>query len=45
VSTIKRWVDLGAVDATRTLGKHLLIRLSEVFWFAREQGLPHAELE
>lgn len=45
VSTIKRWVDLGALDATRTLGKHHLIQLYEVFWFAREQGLPHAELE
>jgi excisionase family DNA binding protein len=39
VSTIKRWVDSGAMTATRTLGKHRLIARSEAERFAREQGL------
>ena len=45
VSTIKRWVDSGTLRASRTVGKHRLIRLSEALRFAREQGLPHANLE
>jgi MerR family transcriptional regulator, light-induced transcriptional regulator len=45
VSTIKRWVDSGALRATRTVGRHRLIRLSEALRFARSQGLPHANLE
>ncbi len=38
-STIKRWVDSGALKATRTVGKHRLIPLSEVLRFARENNL------
>ena len=45
VSTIKRWIDSGVLTGTRTVGKHRLIRLSEALRFAREQGLPQAELE
>ena len=40
VSTIKRWVDAGAMAATRTIGKHRLIPLSEAVRFARSSGLP-----
>ena len=43
VSTIKRWVDSGALRATRTLGKHRLIRRDEIEQFAREQGLRFRE--
>jgi excisionase family DNA binding protein len=45
VSTIKRWVDSGMLRASRTVGKHRLIRRSEALRFAKEQGLPHADLE
>ena len=45
VSTIKRWVDSGALGATRTVGRHRLIRLSEALQFARRWGLPRANLE
>jgi excisionase family DNA binding protein len=39
VSTIKRWVDSGALTARRTVGKHRLIARSEAERFARTQGL------
>src|SRR4051812_8816651 len=45
ISTIKRWVDSGALRASRTVGKHRLIRLDEAVRFAKAQGLPHADLE
>src|SRR3954471_14419857 len=45
VSTIKRWVDSGTLRASRTVGKHRLIRRSEALRFARELGLPHEGLE
>lgn len=44
VSTIKRWVDVGALGATRTVGRHRLIPLSEAVQFARKRGLPHEGL-
>ena len=45
VSTIKRWVDSGALRATRTIGKHRMVPVSEAIRFARTQNLPHAELQ
>ncbi len=45
VSTIKRWVDSGALRATRTIGKHRLVPVSEAIRFARTQNLPHAGLQ
>ena len=44
VSTIKRWVDLGELPATRTVGGHRLIPLSGALRFAEAQGLPTAGL-
>lgn len=44
-STIKRWVDAGALRATRTLGGHRLIPRSEAYRFAREQNLNDADWE
>jgi len=44
-STIKRWVDSGALTASRTLGRHRLIPLSEALSFARRQGLSVEGLE
>ncbi len=40
VSTIKRWVDSGVLDATRTMGKHRLVALSSALRFAREGKYP-----
>lgn len=40
VSTIKRWVDSGALRATKTVGKHRLVSLAEALRFAREQEMP-----
>ena len=40
VSTIKRWVDVGAMDATRTMGRHRLIPLSAALSFARRERFP-----
>lgn len=45
VSTIKRWVDADALMASRTVGRHRLIPLSEAVRFARQQGLPQLGLE
>lgn len=45
VSTIKRWVDSGMIQAARTAGKHRLIPFSEALRLAREQGFPAANLE
>jgi excisionase family DNA binding protein len=45
VSTIKRWVDAGDLKASRTVGKHRLILLSEATRFARRQGLSVEGLE
>ena len=54
VSTIKRWVDSGTIQAVRTVGKHRLIPRSEAVRVAQElklevgrirnlTGIPHAE--
>jgi MerR family transcriptional regulator, light-induced transcriptional regulator len=45
VSTIKRWIDSGALPASRTAGKHRLVPFSEAVRFARRQGLPLEKLE
>src|SRR6516162_6575664 len=45
VSTVKRWVDAGALQAARTVGKHRLIPVSDALRLAREQGLPHTDLQ
>jgi excisionase family DNA binding protein len=45
VSTIKRWIDSGALHATRTMGRHRLVRLSDASRFAQEQGLSEIRLE
>jgi MerR family transcriptional regulator, light-induced transcriptional regulator len=38
-STVKRWVDAGAIEATRTIGKHRLVTLSSALRFARQERL------
>ncbi|QEH34129.1 B12 binding domain protein [Aquisphaera giovannonii] len=38
VSTVKRWVDTGVIDARRTVGNHRLIPRSEAIRMARELG-------
>ena len=43
-STIKRWVEAGLLEATRTVGNHRRIPLSAAIRFAREKGLPHVNL-
>lgn len=40
VSSIKRWVDSGALEATRTMGKHRLVSLSSALQFARREKFP-----
>jgi excisionase family DNA binding protein len=40
VSTVKRWVDSGAIEATRTMGKHRLVALSSALKFARQEKFP-----
>ena len=43
-STIKRWVDSGAISATRTMGRHRLVALSSALKFAREEKFPTESL-
>jgi excisionase family DNA binding protein len=45
VSTVKRWVDSGALGATRTVGKHRLVPRAEAYRFARERNLRDADWE
>ena len=40
VSSIKRWVDSGALAASRTMGKHRMVPLSGALQFARREQLP-----
>ncbi len=40
VSSIKRWVDSGVLEATRTQGRHRLVSLSSALEFARRVKLP-----
>ena len=40
VSSIKRWVDSNALEATRTTGKHRLVPLSAALEFARREKFP-----
>ncbi|MHC5538156.1 helix-turn-helix domain-containing protein [Singulisphaera rosea] len=40
VSTVKRWVDTGALKATRTVGRHRLIPLSEAIRLAQSLDRP-----
>jgi MerR family transcriptional regulator, light-induced transcriptional regulator len=40
VSTIQRWVDAGAIEATRTMGKHRRVLLSSALEFARRERFP-----
>ncbi len=44
VSTIKRWVDSGAMEATRTMGRHRLVLLSGALEFARRENFSLAGL-
>lgn len=44
-STIKRWVNKGDLVATRTVGMHRLIPLSEALRFAKRQGFSPESLE
>lgn len=40
VSSVKRWVDSGVLEATRTTGKHRLVALSSALLFARREKFP-----
>ena len=44
-SSIKRWVDDGAITSTKTAGGHRRIAVSEAISFIRRQGLTIAEGE
>jgi excisionase family DNA binding protein len=44
VSTVKRWIDDGKIDATRTVGKHRLVPLSGVVRFAKREKFPAERL-
>ncbi|MDE2507879.1 MAG: helix-turn-helix domain-containing protein [Planctomycetota bacterium] len=45
VSTVKRWVDSGRLEAARTIGKHRLIRPSDALRLASELNLAVDVLE
>lgn len=40
MSTVKRWIDSGRIEATRTVGKHRLVPLSGVVRFAKKGKFP-----
>ena len=40
VSSVKRWVDAGALQATRTMGRHRLVLLSSALSFAQREQFP-----
>ena len=40
ISSIKRWIDKGAIRATKTMGKHRLVALSHALKFARDEQYP-----
>lgn len=44
VSSIKRWVDLGELPATRTVGGHRLVSLSGAIKFALARDLPTRQI-
>lgn len=44
VSSIKRWVDAGVIEATRTMGRHRLVLLSSALSFARREKFPVEDL-
>jgi excisionase family DNA binding protein len=39
-STVRRWVDSGAINVSRTTGGHRRIDLSDAIGFIRESGMP-----
>jgi len=43
-SSVKRWVDKGVIEATKTSGKHRLVALSSALKFARDGKYPMAPL-
>lgn len=45
MSTVKRWVDAGALKSTRTMGKHRLVALGDAIRFARAHDLPTRSLQ
>lgn len=45
VSTVKRLVDTGQIQAARSAGRHRLIPLNEAIRFARERSLPMEALQ
>ncbi len=40
VSSIKRWIDSGALEATRTMGRHRLVSFTTALEFARREKFP-----
>lgn len=44
VSTIKRWVDSGTIQAVRTAGRHRLIPKAEAVRMAHELSLDDTEI-
>jgi excisionase family DNA binding protein len=45
VSTIKRWVDSGALVAAKTVGKHRLVSVEDAVRFAKSKSLPSSLVE
>ena len=45
VSSIKRWIDQGVLEATRTTGKHRLVALTSALQFARRENYSTAALQ
>ncbi len=45
VSTLKRWIDAGRLEVSRTVGRHRLIDPAEALRFARDQQFQTSQLE